>query len=222
MVRLTVVVVVLLATASMVTAGGGATPTQATKLHARVGPSFTISLSTEAGARVTKLDPGTYEIEVEPHSPQVLGSRDEGRAIATTSVTSAVSFAKTGTSASRRSSWTTSGHGLRRGSRGGTRPRGSSGRTRRPSCSPCRCRTGPSSTFARKPSQRTRSERPSRPMRARPRCRRGRARDRRPRPTAPSALGLTSRGGEKVEPRVGRDPGFTMKAYWLRGRDSNP
>jgi plastocyanin len=39
-------------------------------LHARVGPSFTISLSTEAGARVTKLEPGTYVIRVDDMSEE--------------------------------------------------------------------------------------------------------------------------------------------------------
>jgi plastocyanin len=50
--------------------GAGATPAQATQLVARVGPSFTISLSTETGARVTKLDPGTYSIRVEDMSEE--------------------------------------------------------------------------------------------------------------------------------------------------------
>ena len=50
--------------------GGQATPDQSTKLHARVGPGFTISLMNDAGARVTKLDPGTYEIEVEDESEE--------------------------------------------------------------------------------------------------------------------------------------------------------
>jgi plastocyanin len=67
---LAVIAVALFATASLGAAGGGATPAQATKLHARVGPSFTISLSTEAGARVTKLDPGTYEIQVDDMSEE--------------------------------------------------------------------------------------------------------------------------------------------------------
>lgn len=66
--RLAVLAVSLFVLASLVAAGGEATPVQATKLHARVGPGFTISLSTEAGARVTHLDPGTYEIEVDDMS----------------------------------------------------------------------------------------------------------------------------------------------------------
>ena len=50
--------------------GGQAAPDQSTKLHGRVGPGFTISLTTDAGARVTHLDPGTYEIEVEDESEE--------------------------------------------------------------------------------------------------------------------------------------------------------
>lgn len=68
--RLTVLVAALLAVASLGATGGEATPSQATKLRARVGPSFTISLSTEAGAPVTKLDPGTYEIQVDDMSEE--------------------------------------------------------------------------------------------------------------------------------------------------------
>lgn len=68
--RLVVLGIALFAIASFGAAGGEATPAQATKLHARVGPSFTISLSTEAGARVTTLDPGTYEITVDDMSEE--------------------------------------------------------------------------------------------------------------------------------------------------------
>ena len=68
--RLTLVVGAALALASLFAAVGEATPSQATKLHARVGPAFTISLSTEDGARVTTLAPGTYEIEVEDMSEE--------------------------------------------------------------------------------------------------------------------------------------------------------
>lgn len=49
---------------------GSAAPATEDKLHARVGPGFTISLTDDAGAPVTKLDPGTYEIEVEDESSQ--------------------------------------------------------------------------------------------------------------------------------------------------------
>jgi plastocyanin len=68
--RLAVLAIALFAFASLGAAGGEATPAQATKLQARVGPGFTISLSTEAGARVTKLDPGTYDIEVQDLSEE--------------------------------------------------------------------------------------------------------------------------------------------------------
>lgn len=68
--RAAVLAVVLFVFASLGAAGGEATSTQATKLQARVGPGFTISLSTEAGARVVKLDPGTYEIQVDDMSDE--------------------------------------------------------------------------------------------------------------------------------------------------------
>jgi plastocyanin len=68
--RLVVLAVALFALASLGAAGGEATPAQATKLHARVGPSFTISLSTEAGAPVRSLDPGAYEITVDDMSEE--------------------------------------------------------------------------------------------------------------------------------------------------------
>jgi plastocyanin len=44
--------------------GAPASPT----LHARVGPGFSISLTNDEGVRVTQLDPGTYEIEMEDES----------------------------------------------------------------------------------------------------------------------------------------------------------
>lgn len=68
--RLAVLAVSLFVLASLGAAGGEATPAQATKLTGRVGPGFTISLSTEAGARVTNLDPGTYEITVDDMSEE--------------------------------------------------------------------------------------------------------------------------------------------------------
>lgn len=68
--RLPVLVGALLVIASLVATGGEATPAQATTLVARVGPSFTISLFTESGARVTKLDPGTYVIAVNDMSEE--------------------------------------------------------------------------------------------------------------------------------------------------------
>jgi plastocyanin len=58
------------AVAALGSSGAGAAPAQATMLHARVGPTFTISLSTEAGARVTRLDPGTYVIQVDDMSEE--------------------------------------------------------------------------------------------------------------------------------------------------------
>jgi plastocyanin len=62
--RLTVLVGVLLVAASLTATGGGATPSQPTKLFGTVGPEFTITLEDAQGSRVTKLDPGAYEIEV--------------------------------------------------------------------------------------------------------------------------------------------------------------
>jgi plastocyanin len=44
--------------------GVRATPAQGTKLVATVGPGFTIVLQDASGARVSRLDPGTYDIEV--------------------------------------------------------------------------------------------------------------------------------------------------------------
>jgi plastocyanin len=69
-VRLAVLVSALLVVASLAAAGGDATLEQSSKLHARVGPGFTISLTNDGGTRVTKLDPGTYEIEVEDESEE--------------------------------------------------------------------------------------------------------------------------------------------------------
>jgi plastocyanin len=48
--------------------GGSAVTTQTTKLVATVGPEFNISLVDTQGNRVTKLDPGPYEIEVRDRS----------------------------------------------------------------------------------------------------------------------------------------------------------
>jgi hypothetical protein len=42
----------------------GESTAQATRLEGTVGPGFTISLRTPAGADVSQLDPGTYEIQV--------------------------------------------------------------------------------------------------------------------------------------------------------------
>lgn len=63
MTRLALVFAALVVAASLA-GGGGATPVQNTKLSASVGPGFTISLRDASGARVTRLDPGTYDVEV--------------------------------------------------------------------------------------------------------------------------------------------------------------
>ena len=44
-------------------AAGGAP--ESPTLHAKVGPGFSIALADDQGNRITQLDPGTYEIEVE-------------------------------------------------------------------------------------------------------------------------------------------------------------
>ncbi len=61
--RLAAIVVALLVAAAL-GIGVRATPAQGTKLVATVGPGFTIVLQDASGARVTRLDPGTYDIEV--------------------------------------------------------------------------------------------------------------------------------------------------------------
>jgi glycine cleavage system pyridoxal-binding protein P len=53
----------LLLGALLAAGGGEAKLVQSSKLHARVGPGFSISLTNDSGTRVTRLDPGTYEIE---------------------------------------------------------------------------------------------------------------------------------------------------------------
>lgn len=67
----------LVVIALLLASGGQATPGQSTTLHGRVGPGFTISLTTDSGAPVIKLDPGTYDIEVqdlsEEHNFHLLG-----------------------------------------------------------------------------------------------------------------------------------------------------
>jgi plastocyanin len=70
MTRVLALAVALLATALLVAAGGEAGGAQSSKLHAKVGPGFAISLTNDSGARVTRLDPGTYEIEVEDESEE--------------------------------------------------------------------------------------------------------------------------------------------------------
>jgi len=60
-----VISVVVLATAALLLASGGsARSTQETKLFGTVGPEFSISLVDAQGNDVSKLDPGTYVIQV--------------------------------------------------------------------------------------------------------------------------------------------------------------
>jgi plastocyanin len=54
----------LLAAALLGASGGAAAPEQATRLVGTVGPEFTITLEDAQGNRVSRLDPGRYEIEV--------------------------------------------------------------------------------------------------------------------------------------------------------------
>lgn len=58
----------LVAAALLGASGGSAGQAQEPKLFGTVGPEFTITLRDAQGNRVTKLDPGTYEIEVEDRS----------------------------------------------------------------------------------------------------------------------------------------------------------
>jgi plastocyanin len=53
------------AAALLAIANGAAATAQTPTLHGTVGPEFSIILRDAQGDRVTKLDPGTYEIEVE-------------------------------------------------------------------------------------------------------------------------------------------------------------
>jgi plastocyanin len=62
--RLVAVLAVVLFAVSLAVGTRG-THAQNTKLVATVGPGFTIVLRDASGARVTRLDPGTYEIEVQ-------------------------------------------------------------------------------------------------------------------------------------------------------------
>lgn len=63
-----IVALVTLGLAVILAANGAATPTQTPRLFGEVGPEFEISLHDAQGNRVTKLDPGTYVIEVEDKS----------------------------------------------------------------------------------------------------------------------------------------------------------
>ena len=64
MTRLATVLVVLAASALLLASGSSARPAQATKLVGTVGPEFSISLVDAQGNDVSKLDPGTYVIQV--------------------------------------------------------------------------------------------------------------------------------------------------------------
>jgi len=70
MIRLLALAAVLLAAALLGAAGGEGAPFENPKLHAKVGPGLAITLTDDSGAKVTKLDPGTYDIEVEDESDQ--------------------------------------------------------------------------------------------------------------------------------------------------------
>jgi len=60
--------VTLLTVGLLGASGGSAAQAQEPQLVASVGPEFTISLTDAQGNRVTKLDPGAYEIEVTDRS----------------------------------------------------------------------------------------------------------------------------------------------------------
>ncbi len=66
--RLALAVAALAAIGLVAAATGGAAPRQTPTLHGSVGPEFEISLRDDQGNRVTKLDPGTYDVEVEDKS----------------------------------------------------------------------------------------------------------------------------------------------------------
>jgi plastocyanin len=61
----TLVALALAVPALLGATAGAAAPAQTPKLFGKVGPEFTIELRDAQGNRVTKLDPGTYAIEVE-------------------------------------------------------------------------------------------------------------------------------------------------------------
>lgn len=68
MTRAVTLVVALAAAALLGAADGAATQAQSTTLTASVGPGFSISLRTAGGAAVTRLNPGTYTINVNDQS----------------------------------------------------------------------------------------------------------------------------------------------------------
>lgn len=59
-----------LVVAALGSSGAGASPAQNTQLFGTVGPSFTINLRDASGARVARLAPGTYDIEVQDLSEE--------------------------------------------------------------------------------------------------------------------------------------------------------
>lgn len=65
MTRILVLAVAAFVGALLTAAVGEGAPAENPKLHAKVDSGFSITLTTDAGAPVTKLDPGTYDIEVE-------------------------------------------------------------------------------------------------------------------------------------------------------------
>ena len=68
--RIAALAFAVVATSLVVAIGVSASPVQATQLFATVGPGFTINLRDASGARVTKLDPGAYTIEVDDLSEE--------------------------------------------------------------------------------------------------------------------------------------------------------
>lgn len=68
MTRLLALASTFLAAALLGASGGSAGQAQTPKLFGTVGPEFTIDLRDAQGNRVTKLDPGSYEIEVTDRS----------------------------------------------------------------------------------------------------------------------------------------------------------
>ena len=64
MTRLVALALVVAGASLLGASGGAAERAQETKLFGTVGPEFTIALTDAQGARVTKLDPGAYEIDV--------------------------------------------------------------------------------------------------------------------------------------------------------------
>ena len=70
MTRVLLLAAALAAGALLGAAVGEGAPAENPKLHAKVDSGFSISLTNDAGAPVTKLDPGTYDIEVEDEASE--------------------------------------------------------------------------------------------------------------------------------------------------------